>query len=227
MADFDPYHKWLGIPPAEQPPNHYRLLGIQLLESDPDVIVAAADQRMAHLRTFQTGKHTELSQELLNEVAAAKLCLLKPEEKATYDATLRQQLAAKKAKKAPRNKLPQAVPLAATPHEPEPLVQTNQKTPLAAVRRRSSKGGPMIAVMAVGVLLVAGLIVWVVISHGVPWEQTVESTGATDAPPATAKPEGEDGGTKESPVQPAAEQPPVEPEEPPADIPADGSVSDM
>lgn len=23
---FDPYHKWLGIPPKDQPPNHYRLL---------------------------------------------------------------------------------------------------------------------------------------------------------------------------------------------------------
>ena len=28
-ANFDPYYKWLGIPPEEQPPNHYRLLGIQ------------------------------------------------------------------------------------------------------------------------------------------------------------------------------------------------------
>ena len=27
---FDPYHKWLGIPPEEQPPNYYRLLGVAL-----------------------------------------------------------------------------------------------------------------------------------------------------------------------------------------------------
>ena len=25
---FDPYHKWLGIPPEDQPPHHYRLLGV-------------------------------------------------------------------------------------------------------------------------------------------------------------------------------------------------------
>jgi hypothetical protein len=25
---FDPYHRWLGIPPQEQPPNHYRLLAL-------------------------------------------------------------------------------------------------------------------------------------------------------------------------------------------------------
>ncbi len=60
-SDFDPYHKWLGIPPEEQPPNHYRLLGVKLFEDDPEVIEAAADQRMGHLRTFQTGKRAALS----------------------------------------------------------------------------------------------------------------------------------------------------------------------
>ena len=34
---FDPYHKWLGIPPDQQPAHHYRLLGIGLFESDADV----------------------------------------------------------------------------------------------------------------------------------------------------------------------------------------------
>jgi len=76
----DPYHRWLGIPPQDQPPNHYRLLGLQLFEDDADVIESAADQRMAHLRTFQTGTHSRLSQKLLNEVAAAKLCLLDPKK---------------------------------------------------------------------------------------------------------------------------------------------------
>lgn len=53
MADsFDGYHKWLGIPPKDQPPNHYRLLGIELFENDDDVIEGAADQRISHLRTF-------------------------------------------------------------------------------------------------------------------------------------------------------------------------------
>jgi len=43
MAHFDPYHKWLGIPPDEQPPDHYRLLAVRRFEDDPDVIAAAAD----------------------------------------------------------------------------------------------------------------------------------------------------------------------------------------
>src|SRR5688572_6264005 len=89
MAEtFDPYHKWLGIPPREQPVSHYRLLGIGDFESDPQVIESAADRQMAHVRTFQTGPHGNLSQKLLNELAAAKVCLLNPSKKAAYDATL-------------------------------------------------------------------------------------------------------------------------------------------
>ncbi len=67
--EFDPYYTWLGIPPPQQPPNHYRLLGVELFEANPDVIESAADQRMAHLRSFQTGKRGHLTQGLLNEVA--------------------------------------------------------------------------------------------------------------------------------------------------------------
>jgi len=86
---FDPYHNWLGIPLEEQPPNHYRLLGLRPFEDNPEVIDNAADQRMTYLRTLQTGKHILLSQRLLNEVAAARLCLLRADTKAAYDADLR------------------------------------------------------------------------------------------------------------------------------------------
>ena len=43
MSDaFDPYYIWLGIPPEDQPPHHYRLLGVTLFESNREVIEAAA-----------------------------------------------------------------------------------------------------------------------------------------------------------------------------------------
>ncbi|MEX1224532.1 MAG: PA14 domain-containing protein, partial [Pirellulales bacterium] len=90
---FDPYRKWLGIAPKDQPPTNYRLLGIDLFEDDADVIANAADQRMAHLRTFQAGKHGDVSQRILGELSNAKLTLLNPERKAEYDAELRQQQA--------------------------------------------------------------------------------------------------------------------------------------
>jgi len=89
---FDPYYKWLAIAPEDQPPDCYRLLGVRTFEDDPDVIENASDQRMAHLRTFQSGKHSAESQKLLNEVAQAKVLLLNPEKKAKYDETLREQM---------------------------------------------------------------------------------------------------------------------------------------
>jgi hypothetical protein len=91
--NFDPYHKWLGIPPHEQPANLYRLLGVSLFEPDLDVIASAADQRMAHLRGFQTGGNAALSQKLLNEVSRARVRLLDFNQKAAYDAELRSAIA--------------------------------------------------------------------------------------------------------------------------------------
>jgi hypothetical protein len=85
---FDPYHKWLGIPRDEQPPHHYRLLGIPTFEDDPQVIEAAAERQMAFLRKFQVGAYASDATRLLNEIARARLCLLKVERKAAYDARL-------------------------------------------------------------------------------------------------------------------------------------------
>jgi len=95
MAEsFDPYVQWLGIRDPLRPPNHYRLLGVEPFEADPDVLSNAADRQMAHLRTFQAGKHSAESQQLLNELARAKVCLLNSQKKAVYDKQLRTKLEA-------------------------------------------------------------------------------------------------------------------------------------
>ena len=86
---FDPYHKWLGIPPRLQPAHHYRLLGVAEFETDADVIDAAANQRMSFLHEMAGGPLVEHSQRLLNEIAAARLTLLDPEKKSAYDRQLR------------------------------------------------------------------------------------------------------------------------------------------
>ncbi len=87
--DFDPYYHWLGVPPDEQPANHYRLLGLQKYESDARVIENAADRQMNHVRSFQLSAHKSDCQRLLNELAAARLCLLSAEKKEAYDAGLK------------------------------------------------------------------------------------------------------------------------------------------
>jgi len=88
---FDPYHQWLGIHQSEQPPNHYRLLGIRLFEDDLNVIEHAADQRMTHLKSLQSGQHGSLVQTLLNKVSAARHCLLIKESREDYNKTLHEQ----------------------------------------------------------------------------------------------------------------------------------------
>jgi len=116
---FDAYHKWLGIAPKDQPPHHYRLLGIDLFETDGDVIASAADQRMAHVRSFQAGQHSALSQKLLNQIAAARVCLLDPKKKAAYDRQLKTQLS-------PPNVPPPAVetPAGKTPAVTTPMFKS-------------------------------------------------------------------------------------------------------
>lgn len=91
---FDPYEHWLGIAPHERPADHYRLLGLRRFEADPQVIGAGADQRMAYVRSFQTGPRGVHTQALLNELAAARRCLLHPATKASYDQMLQGMLMA-------------------------------------------------------------------------------------------------------------------------------------
>lgn len=144
---FDPYYLWLGIPPRDQPPNHYRLLAIELFEGNPTVIASAADQRMAHLRTYQLGQHVEWSQKLLNEVAAAKVCLLDSEKKAAYDAMLRRAVF-------------QAGTASAQQAAPPVIVAGTRSNNRPVAARRSRQ--PLIGTLVVAVLLLAAATVWMV-----------------------------------------------------------------
>lgn len=85
---FDPYYKWLGIGKEEQPPTHYRLLGIREGEADREVIEEAAVRQTTHLRTYQIGAHAAECTRILNEIARAKVTLLDPRKKKDYDAQL-------------------------------------------------------------------------------------------------------------------------------------------
>lgn len=98
---FDPYYQWLGIPQEERPINKYRLLALQLFESDEDVIANAADRQMTFIRTFQSGAHSAESQALLNELSSARVTLLNKQLKAEYDQQLRQTLGAREMRSTP------------------------------------------------------------------------------------------------------------------------------
>ena len=84
----DACYELLGVPAAEQPADHYRLLGLTRLEANRQVIQNAADRQMAFVRQLAGGPYSEVSQELLNQLAEARLCLLNPIRKEEYDTRL-------------------------------------------------------------------------------------------------------------------------------------------
>ena len=123
MRTSDPYYEWLGIPPKDQPPNHYRLLGLELFEENRNVIDAAANRQMSFIKEYQAGPDSELSQKLLNELSAARLCLLSPPAKAAYDQQLRTRLKAQAAP-APALPIPPALRWRNEPAPPPPHTHT-------------------------------------------------------------------------------------------------------
>jgi hypothetical protein len=131
MSNFDPYREWLEIDPVEQPADHYRLLGLARFENDRSRIERAADERMAHVRQFQTGPRGPFTQKLLNELAAARLCLLDAQRKTQYDAELGARiLATQAAGRAAATPLPApfvpSVPLVSAPVTPGTARQSPQ-----------------------------------------------------------------------------------------------------
>jgi len=162
---FDPYRKWLGIPPQDQPPHHYRLLGIEPFESDPDVISTAVDGRMALIKNFQSGKHSVESQQILNEIAAAKVCLLNSEKKEEYDRQLRHRL--KETRKRPPKAAPAGPPKRETEADPKvspsaviPQIDTSAAS--TSMSHRASKRSPqqVYLLLAAAGAIVVGLLVF-------------------------------------------------------------------
>jgi len=109
QESFDYYYKWLGITPKDQPPHHYRLLGIDPCEEDRDVIDGAANRVMLYLQELQTGQYEDEVQKLLNEISQVRQALLSPEVKSAYDAELRNRLVTLRQEK-PIKRAPQPAP---------------------------------------------------------------------------------------------------------------------
>lgn len=222
---FNPYRKWLGIPEQDQPANHYRLLGVELFESDPDVIANAADGRMAQLKNYQAGKYSQDSQRILNEIAAAKICLLNPAKRAEYDRQLKQSVAAKDSN---GNEMPDGANAEAVFLEFAPRSALSSMP--RAGRRWSRWQFPLI-LAGVLVLLIGAMAFWPREDGGdTPAERARASSpgreSAASPQPSTASEPSKPATPKEPvqvgpPVKPAPDQgkKPEKPEEPPAKQP--------
>ncbi len=88
MSEIDVYKEWLGIPEGVRPPDHYTLLRLVQFEDDIDKIRGNYRKLNAHVRKYSTGQYLLRSQELLNEMAKAMLCLTDPDGKHEYDLSL-------------------------------------------------------------------------------------------------------------------------------------------
>ncbi len=150
-AAFEPYQVWLGISPLDLPPNHYRLLAIDLFEPNPDVISHAAEWQLSCVRTFQTSEHAADSQRLADEILAAKECLLNPRTKAEYDRQLQADLAAKsrsQERPLPQPEGPVAVCHAASAPIPRPAKSTAPAVPPAATVSPAGEVTPVTAAVS-------------------------------------------------------------------------------
>ncbi len=170
LEKFDPYHRWLGIPPKHQPPDHYRLLGIEQFESEPEVIRDAVEQRMAHVRTYQLGPNSAVSQKILNELGAAKACLLDLQEKAAYDAALKANLdpveAAISGEPPPesgiRAKTGKTIPVASAASELGLITRQSARPVPKGPRLRKGPSALGIVVASIaGLLAAAGAFLWI------------------------------------------------------------------
>jgi len=94
MPDLDVYRDWLGIKETARPLDFYQLLRLERFEDNIDRIRRHYRKLNAHTRKYSTGKYAELSQQVLNELARAMLCLTDAKRKADYDASLGRQKAA-------------------------------------------------------------------------------------------------------------------------------------
>jgi hypothetical protein len=80
---------WFEAAASPRPQNHYQLLGLELFESRPEVIDAAATRLTGFLQGLADEADREQAEPLLRDVAAAQLCLGDPDQKTAYDAQLR------------------------------------------------------------------------------------------------------------------------------------------
>ena len=83
--EIDVYKEWLGIPEGNRPPDHYEILRLVQFEDDLDKIQAHYKKLNNHVRKYASGQYSVRSQELLNELAKAMLCLTDVERKRDYD----------------------------------------------------------------------------------------------------------------------------------------------
>ncbi|MBT3202051.1 MAG: hypothetical protein HN350_19285, partial [Phycisphaerales bacterium] len=125
-SDF--YTEWLKVPSGPRPPDHYTLLGVKVFCRDQDVIEQAARRQLTRLDEFALYPDRDTRdavQDMMNEVARARVDLVNPKRRLAYDRKLAQKLgvATPPAVEAETSITPSSVSEAQVPIESEPPLQ--------------------------------------------------------------------------------------------------------
>jgi hypothetical protein len=138
----DPYWEVLRIPPEEQPPDYYRLLGVKRFEQDSEVIKEHVSRRTRWVIMHKKGVYAKACADLIYQINAAKTCLLNPRLKAAYDRKLQvDQPNAQEAR--PGSPTPGKGPVAAkTPEGTEASSTDGPRAPGARDRAGPTLPGP-------------------------------------------------------------------------------------
>jgi len=248
---FDPYQHWLGIPPAEQPPHHYRLLGIPPFESSPEVIRRAAEQQAAAVRRHQSSEFLAVTNKLLSDITAAAACLLNTQSKAAYDAQLQQQLGLGAGQQRPwqaGGSGPQTPAAAAPPSQPPtppppvagpppptsappvapPMAAPPAAPPVAprtAGRERSSIPWPAVGLVLVALAALAGVLV-MVLGDEEPPREAAEAQAPAKPPAADGNPEPSSEAAPAAPEDEELSPPPPDDSEPAGVMPEEPPVEE-
>ena len=210
MQEFDPYHQWLGIPPDEQPPTFYRLLGISEFEFDREVITEAAYRQIGHVKQYASGQHRNAATQILNELAKAQVILLNPKKKTQYDILI-QEVTEEEEKKF----------TAVSPSvQAKANIESNSFEARGAAEIEQSK-----LPMLIGqILLLLGLVIfgfwWMLSSEGPTAETVVKNNAATAAADAQGSKPETTGASKTSERMASSETMPAE------NIPVETTESD-
>src|SRR5215470_2265473 len=84
----DVYRDWLKIKETTRPLSHYQLLRLKQFEDNTAKVREHYRAMNSHVRKYATGEFAKQSQDLLNELARAMLCLTDATRKGEYDASL-------------------------------------------------------------------------------------------------------------------------------------------
>jgi tetratricopeptide (TPR) repeat protein len=125
-ADF--YTEWLELPPGPRPPDYYTLLGVKVFCRDQDIIERAARRQLTRLDEFALYPDRDTRdavQDMMNEVARARVDLVNPKRCLAYDRKLAQKLgvASPPAVEAETQNIPPPIPQAQVPIEHKPPLQ--------------------------------------------------------------------------------------------------------